>query len=413
MAKPRSANAPVILVTDAGRGSALAIIRSLGRKGWRVIAADSDPHSLGFRSRYTWKPLCYPSPKQAPQGCVDALFQAVQIHAVDLIIPVTDEVILPLSAERARFAGLTQLAVAEPAALEVVRDKLKTLELAGQVGVPAPRTALVHTVLEAHEQGQSFSWPIVLKPRVSRLYRNGAAIETYTVCYAETPRQLAQQMARFAGRCPVLLQEYYAGVGEGVELLLHAGRPLAAFQHRRLREVPIHGGASALRESVPLDPTLYDYAVRLLGALRWTGLAMVEFKIGAQGPKLMEINGRVWGSLPLAVFSGMDFPGRLAELYLQGPPVAQRALAAEYTVGVRARNLELEMLWIAAVLRGKRRYPFLPMPTRRQGVAALLELFNPTYKFDILSLTDPGPGLAELPKIIQKLVSKLQSHEHE
>ena len=41
-------------------------------------------------------------------------------------------------------------------------------------------------------------------------------------------------------------------------------------QHRRLREIPIHGGASALRESVPLDPLLYDYAVKLLEALDWT-----------------------------------------------------------------------------------------------------------------------------------------------
>jgi predicted ATP-grasp superfamily ATP-dependent carboligase len=413
MVEPPSAKPPVILVTDAGRGSALAIIRSLGRKGWRVIAADSDPHSLGFRSRYAWQTLHYPAPEQAPHACVEALLQAAQQHAVDLIIPVTDAVILPLAEAQARFAGLSQLAVAEPAALEVVRDKLKTLALAEQIGVPAPRTALVETVQAAHEQSQFFTWPIVLKPRVSRLYRNGAAIETYTVCYAETPQQLAQQMARFAGRCPVLLQEYYAGIGQGVELLLHEGRPLAAFQHRRLREVPINGGASALRESVPLDPTLYDYAVRLLGALRWTGLAMVEFKIGAQGPKLMEINGRVWGSLPLAVHSGMDFPGRLAELYLKGGAVPNGQPATDYAVGVRARNLELDVLWLAAVLRGRRRYPFLPMPTRRQGLAAILELFNPTYKFDILSLEDPRPGLAELRKIIRKLATKLNSTEEE
>jgi predicted ATP-grasp superfamily ATP-dependent carboligase len=183
---------------------------------------------------------------------------------------------------------------------------------------------------------------------------------------------------------------------------------LAAFQHKRLREVPINGGASALRESVPLDPVMYDYAVRLMGALNWTGLAMVEFKVGAAGAKLMEINGRVWGSLPLAVLSGMDFPGRLAELYLNGQPL-NGSLATDYRVGVRARNLELDVLWIAKVLHGKRRYPFLAMPSRRQGLGALVELFNPSYKFDILSLEDPRPGLAELPKIIGRLRGKLHT----
>ena len=73
-----------------------------------------------------------------------------------------------------------------------------------------------------------------------------------------------QLLARFEGRCAVLLQEYYRGSGQGVELLMHAGRPLAAFQHRRLREVPVNGGASAFRESVPLDGELYRHSVRLL-----------------------------------------------------------------------------------------------------------------------------------------------------
>jgi predicted ATP-grasp superfamily ATP-dependent carboligase len=204
-----------------------------------------------------------------------------------------------------------------------------------------------------------------------------------------------------------LLQEYYRGSGQGVELLMHQGRPLAAFQHKRLREVPVNGGASAFRESVPLEPDLYRHSVRLLEALNWTGLAMVEFKVGTEGPKLMEINGRVWGSLPLAVRSGMDFPARLAELYLYGSP-DETPTASRYRVGVRARNLELDMVWIASVLRGKRRYPFLGMPSRRQGLAALLGLLNPASKFDILSLEDPGPGLAEIVKIVGKFRSKLK-----
>lgn len=171
--------------------------------------------------------------------------------------------------------------------------------------------------------------------------------------------------------------------------------------------MPVNGGASAFRESVPLDPELYRHSVRLLEALGWTGLAMVEFKVGEAGPRLMEINGRVWGSLPLAVKSGMDFPARLAELYLYGPP-SQPPTETRYRVGVRARNLELDMVWIASVLRGKKRYPFLAMPRRRQALAALLGLLNPAYKFDILSLADPRPGLAEIARIVGKFGSKLK-----
>jgi predicted ATP-grasp superfamily ATP-dependent carboligase len=399
---------PTILVTDAGLGSAIAIIRSLGRKGWRVIAADSHTRSPGLRSRYARERLLYPAPETAPHEFVAALLRAARERAVDLIIPVTDAAILPLSEARAQFEGVCKLALPDAAALEVVTNKLKTLELAARLGVPTPRTYLVHTAEEACERGSDLSWPVVLKPQASRLYRKQAGIEAFTVCYAENLAQLSEQMRRFEGRCAVLLQDYCAGVGQGVELLMHQGRPLAAFQHKRLREIPINGGASAFRESVPLDPELYRHAVRLLEALNWTGLAMVEFKVGASGAKLMEINGRVWGSLPLAVRSGMDFPSRLVELSLYGPPVADRGPDSTYTIGVRSRNLELDMLWIASVLRGKRRYPFLAMPGRRQALAALLELLNPRYKFDILSLDDPQPGLAELVKIVGKFGSKVK-----
>ena len=81
---------PTVLVTDAGRGSAIAIIRSLGRKGWRVIAADFDPRSLGFRSRYTSRGLVYPAPEASPEACISTLLKAVHDWKVDLLIPVTE-----------------------------------------------------------------------------------------------------------------------------------------------------------------------------------------------------------------------------------------------------------------------------------------------------------------------------------
>jgi predicted ATP-grasp superfamily ATP-dependent carboligase/thymidylate kinase len=401
--RPRR-DAPTILVTDAGRGSAISIIRSLGRRGWRVIAADSLPRNPGFRSRFAHQQLLYPMPQAGPRQMVETLHQAAREHSVDLIIPVTDQIILPLSEARGRFEGISKVALPSAAALQVVRDKQKTLELAERLGVPGPRTRIVYTAEEAVACGRDLGWPIVLKPQRSVLFRE-KTFEFFGVGYAGDPEALLKQMRRFEHRCPVLLQEYCSGTGVGVELLLHEGRPLAAFQHKRIREVPITGGVSALRESMALDPVLYRHAMRLLEALNWTGLAMVEFKVGAGGPKLMEINGRVWGSLPLAVLSGMDFPGRLADLYLHGPPRSQKQPDTSYRVGVRARNLELDLVWIARVLRGRRRYPFQAMPGRRQALAALCGLLNPTCKSDIFSLDDPAPGFAEMFRIGTKIAA--------
>lgn len=403
-------SAPRVLVTDAARASAVSIIRSIGRRGAHVIAADSIRRSPGFYSRFAAERLVYPQADEHPEEAVEVLRRAAVERNVDLIIPVTDDLVVPLSEARDRFNGICALAIAEPDALAATRDKGATLDLARRLGVPAPRTALVTTVDEARREAASLGWPVVLKPQASRVYgADNATLDALSVTYAGGFARLDERMRSFEGVCPVLLQEYTTGEAFGVELLMDRGRPVAAFQHRRLREVPVTGGASSYRESVPLDPELYDYAVRMLQAIEWTGLAMVEFKTGPKGPRLMEINGRVWGSLPLAIRSGIDFPAALLDIYL-GSASGNGTGAGpntDYEIGVRARHLELEVVWIGSVLRGKRRYPFLPIPPRRAALAAAAGLVSGKDSFDMVDREDPKPALYELGQIANTVRRKV------
>jgi predicted ATP-grasp superfamily ATP-dependent carboligase len=374
-----------------------------------VIAADSEGRSPGFYSRYAAGRLRYPSPRVDPEGALTVLIRAAKERRLDLIVPVGDELTLLLSEERDRFAGVCALALPSRDGYATTQDKLATLALAREREVPVPRTALVSTVEEARNAADSLGWPVVVKPRSSSARPVGRGVEHYEVSYAENPAALDAELAGLAGRYEILLQEYCRGEGHGVELLLHRGRPLTAFQHRRMHEVPITGGASALRESVPLDPTLFEYSTRLLAALDWTGLAMVEFKLGPDGPRLMEINGRVWGSLPLAFKSGVDFPARMAELFLGSGPRNGDAPDTSYELGVRSRNLDLEVIWIASTLRGRRGHRLVEVPARREAIRAAVRLLYPRDGFDILSRDDPRPGLAEVARIAAKLRRKVSS----
>ena len=401
-------SAPRVIVTDAGRGSAVSIIRSLGRRGTHVIAADSDRRSPGFFSRFAAERLLYAQPDVNPAAVVETLYRAAVERDVDLIVPVTDDVIIPLSESRERFAGVAKLAIASAEALAATSDKLATLELARSLDVPTPHTALVTTVEEARREAAALGWPVVLKPQASRVFgADHASLETMNVTYAGGFSSLEERMREFEGVCPVLLQEYHTGEGLGVELLTERGRPLAVFQHRRLREVPTTGGASSYRESVALDPVLYGYAVSMLEALEWTGLAMVEFKTGPRGPMLMEINGRIWGSLPLAIESGVDFPAGLLDLYL-GRRNGDGATQTGYRVGTRARNLELELTWIGSVLRSKKLYPYLPRPPRRAALRAAVELFSGRGGFDMADPDDRKPALVDFAKAVRKLGRKVR-----
>ena len=148
----------------------------------------------------------------------------------------------------------------------------------------------------------------------------------------------------------MLLQERIVGPGIGVFACYRQGRPVALFSHRRLREQPPWGGVSVLCESAPLDPVARDFAIRLLDEIGWQGVAMVEFKQDLRDglPKLMEINGRFWGSLQLAIDAGVDFPALLLKA-----SAASGDGSASYRLGVRSRWLWGDIDSLLLVLVGK------------------------------------------------------------
>ena len=411
MHKTTNGKAQTILVTDCGRSNAIAVIRSLGRLGYHLVAADFSSDSLGFHSRYAHERLVYPAPESSPDAFGACLLEVVQRQRVDLIVPITDLAIQPLAQERRRFEEYTQLAIPSDALLQAVTDKAKTVAIAQRLGVPVPLTHRVETVAEALAKAGELGWPLVVKPQSSRQLHAGERIESFSVSYAGDAVQLQATMEKLEGHCAVLLQRYCFGTGMGVELLMSEGEPLAAFQHKRLREIPVTGGASAYRESVPLDPDLYRYAVSILAELRYTGLAMVEFKVSREGPVLMEINGRVWGSLPLAVASGMDFPGLMAKLYLEGREAISPLLKNDYELGVRCRDLQRDLIWIGQVLMQRKKYAFLQIPERKRAMRALVGILNPRRRFDLLVADDPLPGIFQLPRIVNKLRSKMNDDE--
>jgi predicted ATP-grasp superfamily ATP-dependent carboligase len=160
------------------------------------------------------------------------------------------------------------------------------------------------------------------------------------VSFVWKPKELEQKYLAVHQRYPYpLIQEMIPMDGPflAVGLLFdQAGEPVAGFVQRSLREFPVTGGSSTLRESIS-DPLLLAQAISLLREIGWVGLAQVEFKIDPRNgqPKLMEINPRCWNSIQLAIEAGVNFPLLLYKVAMGIPfePVF------DYAVGVRSRWL--------------------------------------------------------------------------
>lgn len=397
-----------VLVTDASRPSALSVIRSLGRAGFEVIAADPSPVTVGGASRYATAAGVYPSPFEGPvERTAAAIGEIACRHQVDLVVPVTDDVIVPLVAHPPELPDGCQMAMPGPDQLDVAGSKLATHELARTLGIDVPDSVVVRTSPPAPGIVERLGSPVAVKPDRSRRVGPDGRLVKGQVRYATSDAELAARVAE-AGQ-PVLVQSFHPGSGVGIGLVLDDGRPLLAVQHRRLHEVPLSGGASALRETVPVDPVLLDQATALLGALRWTGAAMVEFKVGPSGTRLMEINGRLWGSLPLAVRAGADVPAVAAAVHLGDRADEMCWPDTSYASPVRARNLDLELVWIASVLRGRRSTIDTGL-SRRDGLAAIAQLARRGQADDLFDDDDRGPARLGVRAAMAHLVRKVATH---
>lgn len=397
-----------VLVTDGNQRASLAIARSLGQKGLRVVVGERQALSLAGSSKYCSGKFVYPSPASDPNGFQQTLLEHLRAHRYKLLIPVTDLVCNLVVEIMDQVNQLVTIGLPDGPAYLLASDKAGLLKLAETEGIPFPATHFPENVSQVEKLAPSLHYPVVLKPRRSRL-RVGDILTLGRVEYAHNADDL---IAKFKSShsnipCPII-QERIEGPGCGLFALSLRGEPLALFAHRRLREKPASGGVSVLRESAPLNDQLASFACKLLKALNWTGVAMVEFKLDARDntPKLMEINGRFWGSLQLAIDSGMDFPYWLYQISQGETPSFPNA----YPEGVKSRWFFGDLDHLLHIWMHRRNT--LSLPRNYPGrIGVLWDFVRETWsssKNEIWNPDDLGPAWRETRVYLASAAEKLK-----
>lgn len=384
-----------VLVTDGNTRPALAITRSLGRLGHEIFVAAERHPSLASASRFCAGLEICPVPGQCGLEFVRAIADMVVRRQVGLLLPVTEIATTLISEYRHLLPRSCALPLPSPESLCIANDKARVLALAGELGVPVPRTATIESRPEAAGPA-GLSFPIVIKPARSRVPTDSGWLSA-GVDYATDADELRHKLGNLpAEMFPVLLQERIIGPGVGVFACYQEGRRIALFSHRRLREKPPSGGVSVLSESVPPDAEASGHAESLLSRLRWHGVAMVEFKRDERDGslRLMEINGRFWGSLQLAIDAGVDFPALVARM-ATGETVDP---VLSYRVGVRTRWLLGDLDALLAILTRTAASLHLPAghPGRLRTLARVLLPWGPGQRNEVMRADDRGPGWLEI-----------------
>jgi predicted ATP-grasp superfamily ATP-dependent carboligase len=383
-----------VLVTDGEQRAALAVVRSLGRAGHEVYVCSARARSLAGASRYCAGALQVADPLRQSGSFVDDVARLAAERKVDVLLPITEAALLSILPRRDRF----QCAIPFPSfeAFEALCDKAAVLNAAAAHGIAVPTQTLLETPSAASKLGDDVRFPVVLKPSRSVAGSEGFRVRV-GVSYATTRAELQEALERIpVNAYPVLLQQQIHGPGFGISVLVWDGELVAAFGHRRIREKPPSGGVSVLRESAALDVSLLGKSIALLRDFDWRGVAMVEYKLDATSgrPYLMEINGRLWGSLQLAIDAGVDFPRLLVELPFGSRPTP----VTSYEVGVRSRWEWGDVdHFLASVLHPSRfaRFSNAKRSGRLNALASFISGFGGSNRAEVFRRDDPGPIIRE------------------
>jgi protein-tyrosine-phosphatase/predicted ATP-grasp superfamily ATP-dependent carboligase len=329
-----------------------------------------------------------------------AIARLLRAERYQMVIPCNETMLLPLQRCRATLSEFVRLAIPDDRAITVLFDKQETREVARQIGVPVAAGRLARPDDTAARLLAEFGAPVVVKPRHSYSLDRLAARGKVQVV---GERWQIEHLLSESDPSDTVIEEFFDGQGVGVSVLASRGRLLQAFEHHRVREV---AGASFYRCSAPLNPDLVRACEAVTAALEYTGLAMFEFKQNATGNWiLLEVNARPWGSMPLPLALGIDFPYRWYRLLIAG----EETPAVAYRIGVYGRNLVPDLSISLIEAETLQLGPFATTWFMMGRVAELLRFLTGREMHDVLVRDDPLPGLLELLEIARAVRRRLEN----
>jgi len=324
-ARRETAERPIRAVVLGGHVTALGVVRALRGVVERCEVWDRTRCSLCRRSRFTHAfrhldVFC-------EERVVEELLSAARSgsHAHTFVFPAEDITagILSRNREKLLEAGLVPVAD-EWWRVERFYYKERTYELADELGIPRPRTAVV---TGAGEPDAEVPYPLILKPNVMATFHS-KFLRKAVRCDSED--ELRANYRRFAGNghdYRLMAQEIIPGSAKNqysLGMLRMGGRTVAGIAVRRKRQYPIDFGTGTFVETCEV-PNLREYSEALLGASGYNGICEVEFKFDERDGKLklFEVNPRLYKWHALGLQLGLNYPKMFIDAAL-GRPVQGR-----------------------------------------------------------------------------------------
>lgn len=303
-----------VLLTNGWDRIAYNILRGLRKEGLNIAFGTDKYLGMGYYSKYSSARFIHHNYKKSEELFIEDVISAISKYNPTVYIPTGEEIFaVSRNLKKIEITGV-KLLVSDINTLESLNNKVSSFKIVNRAGVPTPETIVPQNSNDIYSFIQSVKLPVIIKKGWSRSSEAVAKLdETNIDEFEKILLKLNLNYGEF------IVQKFVEGNTYGVSLLMNRGKTKAIFTHKRLREKIISGGPSTLRISTR-NLLLEDYAVKILESVKYHGVAMVEFKLNEQTGEawFIEVNPRFWGSVGLAINSGVNFPYLLYKMALEG-----------------------------------------------------------------------------------------------
>jgi D-aspartate ligase len=228
-----------------------------------------------------------------------------------VLFPCSDEHLRAVAQNRSRLVEYFALTAPAWETVRVFYDKRLTYAFAQGLGIPIPPTFVpgqVHRLAP-----MEIEFPVILKPAVTPHLLAVTGRKAYRAKDRRELRIRFEEMSRVIPSAEIIVQGLIPDPAQNLFSYagyFRQGEPVAGLSVRRPRQFPRDFGRTSTFVVAVDIPELKDLATRLLRAMRYTGLAEVEFMWSSKRCRfeLLDVNGRLWAWNGLAAAAGLDLP---------------------------------------------------------------------------------------------------------
>ena len=363
-----------VLLLDAYARQTLPIARGFKKIGCIVTVVCFSKLDVGYSSNVPDYRILLKCKKDDYNSQYLFVKKLIETGEYDIVVPMNDYSAIYLANNKDYLKQFAQIAVNDKKIFELAINKVNTMRVCKENGIPSPITIFSNNISEILSS-KELIFPVVVKPET--------ACGSIGFNIVDNKMKLEELLTNSVFSGHLFVQEYIPqdGVQYGVEAFRNNDGSYAfILVDEKPRWYPLDGGSPTINITTHND-TMTNMAKRLLDSLNWVGYANIDFVVDCrnQQPKVIEINARISAAVSIDEAVGYN----VSELICRNVFNKESLIYSDYIDNIKVSCILTELLWF---VKSKNRFKNKPTMFNRKKTKDVIFRWKDPKPFFTFSL---------------------------